>query len=164
MSGRFSVPEALGQLSRAARSPGVLIRWDHRVSVLLPHSTCFAVSLPTCQGRFHNLSSFALHHHSVGEGGPRLRPNRGPERSRELCQVTQRARAGRAGVRVLLCSHRIVVIRAPSLPGTAGLKPLTLESWGHGLGESEVGVDSRTHPCGVVGAPTLVRPERAAGL
>lgn len=49
-------------------------------------------------------------------------------------------------------------------PESADLKPLTLESWGHSLGESEVGVDSRTHPCGVVGAPTLVRPEGAAGL
>lgn len=40
----------------------------------------------------------------------------------------------------------------------------TLQSRGHGLGESEVGVDAGAHPRGVVGAAALVGPERAAGL
>jgi len=54
-------------------------------------------------------------------------------------------------------SHRVRV------RGHARASP-TLQGWGHRLGESEVGVDTGAHPSGVVGAATLMGPERAAGL
>lgn len=41
---------------------------------------------------------------------------------------------------------------------------LTLQGRGHGGGQSEVVVDSGTDPSAVQGAPTLMGPERTAGL
>lgn len=46
----------------------------------------------------------------------------------------------------------------------AGIPGLTLQGRSHGPGEAEVGVDAGAHSRGVVGAATLMGPQRAARL
>lgn len=43
-------------------------------------------------------------------------------------------------------------------------KSLTLQCRGHNSRETEVGVDSGAHPCCIIGASALMRPQWTTGL